>query len=217
MKTLNLLLFFVFGISSFACAFDIPIPGPKPNKPVREPNRPDPPPSKETADTDAKEVESAEKEDLTEFMIYIDRDATEAKLIIPTSIIRELSRDADKSSYLPSRNLIHDRPILSQMGTVIGGMLLALSILFGGLWLIRNHKLSAANVGTIALLLIMSGIGTASIVYANAGPPPPLEARSLTGKIFSKEVHTRKKAFGELRVETSNLQDQIHLIVPDSK
>jgi hypothetical protein len=59
------------------------------------------------------------------------------------------------------------------MGTVIGGMPLALSILFGGLWLIRKHKLSDANVGTIALLLIMSGIGTASIVYANSGPPPP--------------------------------------------
>jgi hypothetical protein len=208
MKTLNLMMFIVFGFCSFACAYDIPAPGSKPN-------RPDPPPSEETADTDAKDAESSAKRDLTEFRVYIERDATEAKLIIPTSIIRELSRDADKSSYLPPRNWIEDRPIPSRMGTVIGGMLLALSILFGGLWLIRNHKLSAANVGTIALLLTLSGIGTASIVYANAGPPPPLE--SLTGKIFSQAVHTRKKAFGELRVETSDYQDNIDLIVPDSK
>lgn len=217
MKALNLLLFFFFGITSFACAFDIPIPGPKPNKPVREPNRPDPPPSNETAHTDAKDAESAAKKDLTEFQVIIDRDATEAKLIIPTSIIRELSLGADKSSTLPPRNWIEGQPISSRMGTVIGGMLLALSILFGGLWLIRNHKLSAANVGTIALLITLSGIGTASIVYANAGPPPPLEARSLTGKIFSQAVHTRKQARGELRVETSDYQDNIDLIVPDSK
>jgi hypothetical protein len=212
MKSLCLMMLLVFGLDSVALAYDIAVPGggrrplPRPVDPSgNQPNEPKP-----------EEQVPKEKKELERLVIRVDADAKEAKLIIPTSILRSLQSDSDKSSFVSPRNVIDGQPILGRIGTIVGGMLLALSILFGGLWLMRNRKMSANNLAAIFVIVSLSGIGTTSLVFANSAPPPE-EARSLTGKIFSKAVHSHKFASGELRVETSDKGDSILLIVPDSK
>ena len=164
----------------------------------------------EQKDTEVKSIEGLKK-----LIIRIDGNEKVAKLIIPNSIVRKLNGDLDKTSFVPLRFENGGQPAMSRIGTVVGGLLLTLSFVFGGLWLMRNRKMSASNLSAMLLILSLSGVGTTSLVFANAGPPP--EVRSLTGRIFSIAVHSYKYASGELRIETSNDVDYLELRVPDSK
>lgn len=197
MKYFTLVVLFVAGFQPLAYAYDIPAPGPKPQPP--------------TTEADSQEHATENHKGLKRLVISIDRyTSTEARLVIPASIIRSLQGDIDKSSFFSPSSFNEGQPILPRVGTVFGGVLMALSFLLGGLWLIRNRKLSAPNFAAIFVILSLSGIGTASLVYANAGPPP--EARSLTSKILRYG-----SASGELRIETTKDREFIELILPVSK
>ncbi|MDX1929131.1 MAG: hypothetical protein SFV81_21565, partial [Pirellulaceae bacterium] len=126
------------------------------------------------------------------------------------AVIRALQADGAKpGAFFPSSG--NDRPsIVNRTGTIIGGVLLTLAAMLGGLWFIRSRKVSTPNLAALTVLLLISGVGTASWVYANAGPPP--EARSLTSKILKYGFVT-----GELQVETTNDSDDIKLILPVAK
>ncbi len=206
MKNLLLMMIFVIGHQSCTFGYDLgPSPGQRPKPQAKPTDRSQSPP----------EIATIKLKDLKNFVIQIDKDAKEARLIIPNSLIRSLQNEMGTSGSFLSPNLINDQPTVSRIGTIIGGLLMALSFLFGGLWLIRHRKLSVPNRAVIAFILSLTGIGTASLVYANAGPPP--EVGVITGKIFSSTVQASKQALGEIRIETTNEGDSIKLIVPDSK
>ena len=204
MKYLTLLLVFAIGIQSFANAYDIPPPGSNPKGPTK-------------TETDTNKVSEPNPGEaikklatLQRFAIQTDEKAKVARLVIPNSVIRALQAEGAKSGSIAPGDFFDGQPIVSRMGTVMGGMLIALAVLVGGLWLIRERKVPTPNRAAIVLILALSSIGCASLVYANAGPPP--EARSLTNKVLKYAF-----AAGEVQVETANDNDQIVLIVPISK
>ena len=102
--------------------------------------------------------------------------------------------------------------------TIVSGLFLSLAFVFGGVWLARSR---GGGSGTKANKTLVVGAGLfltgalATIAIANVGPPP--EARSITGKIFSNAVHTYKQASGRIKLETSDADRGIELIVPDGK
>jgi hypothetical protein len=55
---------------------------------------------------------------------------------------------------------------------------------------------------------------TATLAYANAGPPP--EARSITGKMFAQGVHWYNAGWGHVKLGVSDTE-RIKLIVPNPK
>ena len=66
----------------------------------------------------------------------------------------------------------------------------------------------------VGAILFLCG-ACAVAAFGNIGPP--LEARSITGKIFSQSVHQYKQAWGKIKLETSDTADRIELIVPDAE
>ena len=150
----------------------------------------------------------------TTMMIRLQRDATEAKLIIPKSQIKQLRAeleqlddDSDNTAAATTSSGF------SRTQTIVSGMFLSLAIVFGGMWFVRSGKVATKSGKTMVILAVLACIGSAAtLVYANAGPPP--EARSITGKMFSQAVHYYKFGSGKIRVETGN-GNQVELIVPD--
>ena len=62
-----------------------------------------------------------------------------------------------------------------------------------------------------AVLFLMGTVVT--IAFANVGPP--IEARSITGRIFTPAVHQYKQASGTIKLETTDDTYGVQLIVPD--
>lgn len=146
--------------------------------------------------------------------IRLDRDAKEARLIIPKSQVKQLRAELDALDG-GAVNTAAARGFTGTQ-TVVSGMFLTLAFVFGGVWLARSGKMATKNgraFGIGAFLLL--GGAFATVVFANIGPP--LEARSITGKIFAPGVHTYKQAAGDIKLETSDEGDHVQLIVPDPK
>ena len=93
-------------------------------------------------------------------------------------------------------------------------MFLSLAIVFGGMWFVRSGKTATKTGKTLVILAVIAGVGSAAtFVYANIGPP--LEARSITGKLFDKKVFTPYRfASGKIKIETSD-DGIVQLVVPD--
>ena len=152
---------------------------------------------------DKKTVES----DLT---IRIDREAKEARLLIPKSHLKqfraelELPDDSSNAAFLS----------FSRTQTIVSGLFLSLAFVFGGVWFVRRGKTNLKANKTLAagaVLFLCGALATA--VYANVGPP--IEARSITSKIFNREVFTPYLfASGKIKVEVTD-DDRFELVVPD--
>jgi hypothetical protein len=148
--------------------------------------------------------------------IRLREDAKEAKLIIPRSQIKQLRAQLEALD-----NGLENTAALTSSGfsgtqTVMSGLFLSLAIVLGGVWFMRSGKASpTANKGVIAAALL-SCIASATLVFANAGPPP--EARTITGKMFSQAMHIYGFGWGKIKVETTDDDnDRITLIVPNPK
>jgi hypothetical protein len=149
----------------------------------------------------------------TELDISLDREAKEARLIIPESQLKQLRAELEAldtggdSAALSSSSF-------TKIQTIVAGTLMSLAFVFGGIWFTRNRKivLSSRAVGAAAVVSIL-GAG-ATLLYANAGPPP--EARSITGKMFSQAVHMYGFGSGKIKLETG-AGDRVKLIVPNPK
>jgi hypothetical protein len=202
-STVLVLTLLLTGFESAAFAFDIPVP--RPNA------KPD---AKSDVNENAAEKKYAEPiKKLAEpqrFSIRIDEETKVAKLVIPNSVIRALQADGAKSGSIFPSTQNDIQPLMTRTGTVVGGALMTLAAIFGGLWFVRSRKATAPTFAAMASLVLLCGIGTASFVYANAGPPP--EARSLTSKILKYGF-----TYGEVQVETTNDADQIVLVLPRAK
>jgi len=145
--------------------------------------------------------------------IRIDQNAKEAKLIIPKNQLKQLRAELeqlDDESHTAAASLNFTRT-----QTIVSGLFLSLAFVFGGFWFTRNKKpeLKANKPLAIGTILFLSGT-VATIVYANAGPPP--DARTISGKMFTPSVHIYKYATGKIKVETSDTTNNIELIVPET-
>jgi hypothetical protein len=182
----------IFGLFLFTAVFSIGV-----FADVRMPDTPTPAPKqKKTIDTN--------------FRISIQKDAKEARLLIPKDQIKELRAQLDEIDGGSSNTAFLQRITRGQ--TIASGLFLTLAFVFGGVWLARKNTPKPNKTLIVGAVLFLCG-ALATLVFANAGPPP--EARSITGKMFTPAVHLYKFGYGKVRVETSD-DDEIELIVPDA-
>ncbi len=151
----------------------------------------------------------------TTMSIRLDRNATEAKLIIPKSQIKELRAQLEQLDDETGPTASATTPgSISRMQTIVSGMFLSLALVFGGVWFVRSGKAATKTGKSLVVLAVTAAIASAAtFVYANAGPPP--EARSITGKMFSSAIHTYKYGSGKIKLETKDDTNNVELIVPD--
>lgn len=144
--------------------------------------------------------------------IKIVKGETGARLLIPKSKLKQLraeldeleGADSDANASLGS----------TRVQTIISGTFLSLALVFGGVWFARSRKSDAKVNKTIAAGAVLFAIATfGSVAFANIGPP--MSVRNLTGKIFSQEVNSWKRASGTVKLEATTEGDMILLIVPD--
>lgn len=151
----------------------------------------------------------------TMMTIRLVEDAKEAKLIIPKSQVKalraaldDMDSDSDSTAAVSS---------FSRTQTIVSGSFLSLALVFGGMWFVRSGKAASKGGKSLVILAVVTGIvSAATLVYANAGPP--LEARSITGKMFSQSLHIYNFGSGHVKLETSDdQQGGVVLIVPNPK
>ena len=152
---------------------------------------------------------------MTTMDIRLDSDAKEARLIIPKSQLKQLRAQLDDMDDA-SDNTAAATTSFSRTQTIMSGAFLSLAIVFGGIWFARSGKSASKTVKTLVIGATIVGIASAAtLVYANAGPPS--DARSITGKMFAPAVHYYGFGWGQVRLETSDTDQRIQLIVPNPK
>jgi len=148
----------------------------------------------------------------TSLRIRLDKDAKEARLIVPKSKLKELRAAVDEADdAAPQTASIGG---VSRVQTIAGGFFLSMAMIFGGVWLIRSKKAGNESGKVMIGLAVTAAFCSGSmLVWANAGPPA--EARSITGKMFSQAVHIYKFGYGKIKLETTDDDGDVQLIVPD--
>ena len=155
-------------------------------------------------------VPKEKKEIDSHFRISISKDAKEARLLIPKDQIKQLRAQLDE---LDGGSTNAAFVSFSRTQTIVSGLFLSLAFVFGGVWFARSRKSNLKmNKALVAGAVLFFCGAFATIAFGNIGPP--LEARSITGKIFTPSVHMYKQAWGKIKVEASD-DDEIQLIVPD--
>ena len=117
----------------------------------------------------------------TRLDIRLRRDATEAKLILSKAQLNQLRAELDAIDGGASDTASAG---ITGIQTIAGGMFLSLAMVFAGVWFVRSGRMSKPAV---AAVLVFAVCTLATMVYANAGPPP--EARSITGKMYAQGMH----------------------------
>jgi len=146
--------------------------------------------------------------------IRLDHEAKEARLIIPKSDLKRLRAEIDQADD-ESNTAAVTGPGPSRIQTIAGGTFMSLALVFGGLWFVRSGKASTKTGKSMVIFAIVAGVASAAtLVYANAGPPP--DARTITGKMFSEAVHVYGFGSGRVKLEAGS-DKQVTLIVPDPK
>ena len=143
----------------------------------------------------------------TRLDIRLRRDAKEAKLILSRAQLNQLRAELDAIDGGASDTASAG---ITGIQTIAGGMFLSLAMVFGGVWFVRSGRMSKP---VATGLILFAGGALATMVYANAGPPP--EARSITGKMFAPGMHYYKFGGGAIKLEVSADEDNPVLIVPD--
>lgn len=168
---------------------------------VRLPDTPKPTPSPKQKKT----IES-------NMTIRLDKKASEARLIIPKSQIKELRavlEDLDDDTGNTAMNITRTQ-------TIVSGLFLSLAMVFGGVWFARVRRTDGKINKTIAAAIMLFLVGSAATVaFANMGPPT--ELRSISGKLFNKQIFGGwNSASGKIKIEVSeNEGSMIELVVPD--
>jgi hypothetical protein len=142
----------------------------------------------------------------TRLDIRLRRDAKEAKLILSKAQLKQLRAELDQIDGASDTTSAG----ITGIQTIVGGLFLSLAMVFAGVWFVRSGRMTKP-IATGMILL--AGGALATMVYANAGPPP--EARSITGKMFVQGMHYYKFGGGAIKLEVSAEEDNPVLIVPD--
>ncbi|MFL6373049.1 MAG: hypothetical protein ACJ73D_00130 [Pyrinomonadaceae bacterium] len=151
----------------------------------------------------------------TQMDIRLDAKATDAKLLIPKSQIKQLRAALEELDNGTDNTAAVTAMGFSRTQTIMTGLFMSLAIVFGGMWFVRSGKLASKGVKAAVVAIGVTAVATAAtLVYANAGPPA--QARSITGRMFSPAVHMYGFGFGHVKLGVSDNED-IQLIVPDPK
>lgn len=143
----------------------------------------------------------------TRLDIRLRRDAKEARLILSKAQLNQLRAEIDA---IDGGETTTASAGITGIQTVAGGLFLSIAMVFAGVWFVRSGRMSKP---VATGLIVLVGGALATMVYANAGPPP--EARSITGKMFVQGMHYYKFGGGEIKLEVSADEDNPVLIVPD--
>lgn len=146
----------------------------------------------------------------TNLDITLDSKATEARLIIPASQLKQLRAELDLLDGGDSNTAaVSTDATFTRTQTIVSGIFLSLAFVFGGIFFVRSGR----NVRTVGAVVVAAAIGSAAtVIYANVGPP--LDARTISGKMFSQAVHNYGFGTGKIKLETGE-GDRIKLIVPN--
>lgn len=148
----------------------------------------------------------------TTMSIKLDRNATEATLIIPKTHIKQLRAELERLDDDNTAAVTEND--FSRLQTIVSGMFLSLAFVFGGIWFVRKGKSQPNTAKTLVVVAGLAAFGSAAtLVVANVGPPP--EARTINSKMFSQAVHLYKQGSGKITLEASGDSDYVQLIVPD--
>ncbi len=192
-RTLSLIL--LIGLFSLAAFADIAQPDKTPNREVKP---------------------KAAKQIDTYLQIRLDRDAKEARLLIPKKFAKELRAALDEMDGGEDSNAaLTDNAggSFTRTQTIVSGLFLSLAMVFGGMWFVRSGKAATTSGKALIILAVVTGAGsTATLVYANVGPPP--SARSITNQIFSKAVNDYGFGGGKIKLELTD-ETSPKLIVPN--
>jgi hypothetical protein len=153
---------------------------------------------------------------VTRMTIRISRDEKEARLIIPQSQIKQLRAELESLDNGNEDSKAFASINFTRAQTIVSGLFMSLGFIFGGVWLARSRKSELKVNKTLAVggILFLCG-SLAMIAFANAGPPP--EARTISGKMFTRSVHLYKYGSGKIKLEVSPSESTgIELIVPDT-
>ena len=151
----------------------------------------------------------------TYLSIELDKDAKEARLLIPRSQVSEFRAQLDAMDNGADDTAASSAGSFTRLQTIVSGVFLSLAMVFGGIWFARSGKLSArASKSAAAAMVIFAGGAFAAMVYGNAGPPA--EARSITGRMFGSAMHLYKFGGGKIKLEISDTERNPRLIVPDT-
>lgn len=148
----------------------------------------------------------------TTMSIRMDAKTKVATLSIPREQLKQLTAQLEQLDS-ESDNTAAATGSISRTQTIVSGMFLSLAMVFGGIWFVRNGK-SATKAGkALVIFAIIAGVGSAAtLVYANAGPPPAL--RSITSTLFDKKAFIYlSSATGKINLEVSD-QSTVELRVP---
>ncbi len=145
--------------------------------------------------------------------IRLDKNATEARLIIPKSQIKQLRAELESLDDNGGNTAMN----ITRTQTIVSGLFLSLAIVFGGVWFSRSRKTDSKINKTIAAGVVVLLVGSAAtIAFANAGPPPQL--RSISSQLFNKDTFRGwNSAFGKVKIEVSDSDGNVELIVPDKE
>ena len=154
----------------------------------------------------------------TTLVIQLDRNAKDARLIIPRSQIKQLRAELE-SLDAGSENTaaaISAESGFSGTQTIMSGLFISLATVFGGIWFVRSKRVSnIRGQATAAVAAVFAIGGFVMMAYGNAGPPA--EARTITGKMFSPAVHMYGFGSGKIKLEVSDKERTPVLIVPNQK
>lgn len=162
-----------------------------------------------------KPANKTEKTFNSRMVIRLSNETDEPKLIIPKNQVKQLRAALEALENDSDLALTEAGGNFSRSQTVVSGFFMSLAMIFGGVWFARSRKTNSKISKKIIAGAVLFFIGaTATLVYANAGPPPIL--RTINGSLFDKKVFGGwKTASGSIKIELSNTADQIELIVPD--
>lgn len=166
------------------------------------------PPKSPQKKTNAKSID-------TTLSIQFNNAATEPKLLIPKSYVKQLRAELEQLDDGSDNTAAVTGEGLSRTQTVVSGMFLSLALVFGGIWFVRSGKGSTKTAKALVALATVSAIAsTATFVYANAGPPP--DASTINPKMFSAGVQSWGYGYGKVKLElqTDSAVTEVVLIVP---
>ena len=148
----------------------------------------------------------------TQMTIRLSPDASEAKLIIPKSQLKQLRAELEELDNSDSNTALSLNFTRSQ--TIASGTFLSLAFIFGGVWFARGRKTDLKANKTLAIGAVLFLCGSlATIAYANVGPP--IENRFITSKMFSQLMNKDKFGSGKIKIEVSDSAVGVELSVPD--
>jgi hypothetical protein len=145
--------------------------------------------------------------------IVPDAKVWQARLQISQSDFQELRaavNGATGSNTSIAANIAH-----SSTRTIIAGVLLFLSVSFGGVWIARRSSATRARKAIAASIVVFAVLGVAAIITrGNAGPPPGyLNWRDLP-KNFSQGRSTSGSLAIEVVPDNPNSPPGIKLLLP---